>query len=67
MTTFYTAELHCDRCGHWVRDGLSQKPSGLAKAIVEKAKRIGWSRSTKSIYTDLCPHCLEQSRKDGTA
>jgi hypothetical protein len=64
MTTNYTAEIHCDRCGNWMLGAVGPKPTGLATKAVKEAKKVGWSRDVKSLYADLCPSCLIESRRE---
>lgn len=69
MTVSYTCDVHCDRCGEWVRGVTAQGPRGLARAALRVAKAKGWSRNVRSTYTDLCPKCLHENgdaRRTGT-
>lgn len=63
MSTVYTANIFCDRCGNWLQGVTGPKPQGLARKAVEKSKRNGWSRQNNSQYLDLCPVCLDEERK----
>lgn len=63
MTTEYAVRIHCDRCADWVEAAPSPKASGAARTLVKHLKKKGWSRSTNSFYTDLCPACLAEERK----
>lgn len=63
MSTSYTVDIHCDRCANWTYGATGPKPQGLATKAVKAAKKLGWSRCTKSIYTDLCPNCLKEVQK----
>ena len=63
MSISYTVDVHCDRCGDWVRGITSPKPN-TAKLALAVAKKAGWSRDVKSPLTDLCPHCLAEARKE---
>jgi hypothetical protein len=65
MSIVYTADVHCDRCGNWAHSVTGHKPDGLATRSLKLAKANGWSRSVRSIYTDLCPDCLKNARKSG--
>lgn len=67
MSTNYTAEIHCDRCGNWMLGASAPKPSGIAAKALKLAKSKGWSRNVKSTYMDLCPACLSEHRKGGAA
>jgi hypothetical protein len=64
MSLSYTCDVHCDMCGDWIHGVTKSETIRLATEAINKAKRSGWSRVTKSIYTDLCPHCLDKNRKD---
>lgn len=64
MSTVYTADIFCDRCTNWIGGVTGNKPSGLATKAVQVAKKAGWSRDTKSQYMDLCPNCINESRKE---
>lgn len=63
MTVRYTADVFCDKCGRWVHGLVSDKSTGLARPALQVAKRDGWSRDVKSLYTDLCPSCLDEQRR----
>lgn len=64
MTIVYTADVFCDRCGCWVHGATGSKTSGLGRPALAVAKKAGWSRDVKSTYTDLCPECLKENRKE---
>lgn len=64
MSTSYVVDIHCDRCGNWMHGAVGPKPAGLATKAVKAAKATGWSRDVKSTFTDLCPSCLKEHRKD---
>lgn len=68
MTTFLTVTIHCDRCADWEAGAPVPKRSGSPGSIVtpllRRLKKRGWSRDTKSQWVDLCPRCVEESRKD---
>mgnify|MGYP000291181828 FL=1 len=64
MSTSYTVDIHCDRCGNWSHGAIGPKPSGLATKALKAAKKNGWSRDVNSTYTDLCPACLAEARKE---
>ena len=59
----YTADVFCDNCGCWIHGIIGSKPSGLARPALAEAKRHGWSRDVKSIFTDLCPTCLKKHQR----
>lgn len=63
MSISYTVDIHCDRCTDWIQGITSAKPNTVRRSLAE-AKREGWSRNTKSVYTDLCPSCLKHVRKE---
>lgn len=63
MSITYSADVFCDNCGNWTRGVVSDKPSGMAKPALAKAKREGWSRDVNSLFTDLCPDCLGNHRR----
>jgi hypothetical protein len=63
VTISYTLDIYCDHCGNWIR-GVTSKSPNTVRASLYKAKKAGWSRDTKSIYTDLCPQCLNKVRKE---
>ena len=64
MTVRYVCDVFCDRCGNWINGAVGEKAPGLATKALQVAKRMGWSRDVRSTYTDLCPHCLEENRKE---
>lgn len=63
MTTLYTVTIHCDNCGEWCEAPPVRSIVGVTSKLVKQLKRDGWSRVTHSVFTDLCPTCLEKSRK----
>lgn len=62
MTISYTVDIHCDRCGEWMHGVTTPKPN-TARLVLAKAKKVGWSRDTKTRFTDLCPTCLNAHLK----
>ena len=64
MTLFHTVDVFCDHCDEWIHGATSVSTTQLARKALKEAKRHGWSRSTKSVYRDLCPKCLMKERRD---
>jgi hypothetical protein len=64
MTIRYSVDVFCDRCGDWTHGATSNDKQRLASYALEKVKKQGWSRATKSMYLDLCPPCLKENLKD---
>lgn len=65
MTIKYVAFIECDRCGETMpQSAVSPVAAGLPGKVLPKAKAAGWSRAARSIYLDLCPVCVANSRKD---
>ena len=64
MSLIYSCDVVCDRCGNWTHGLTGLKPIGLGMPSLAIAKGQGWSRASKSLYTDLCPDCLTETRKE---
>ena len=63
MSIVYTADVFCDKCGVWIHGATGNKAPGLATKALKVSKQAGWSRDVRSVYTDLCPNCLNEERK----
>lgn len=66
MSLSYTIDVHCDRCGNWISGVTVDKPQGNVRKALAVARRAGWSRDTKSLYTDVCPACLKEEQTNPT-
>lgn len=64
MSILYTVDVFCDRCSNWMRGVSGHKAPSLTKTALKRAKANGWSRNVNSTFTDLCPDCLQKSRRD---
>jgi hypothetical protein len=58
-----SADIFCDRCGNWENGLTGGVNERLAARVLILAKKRGWSRSSSSVYLDLCSHCLEEFRR----